>query len=70
MIKNDSLDMQKPPELGGFYLVAGDGLEPTTSGLCVRTYAKYRYDYTMIFGDNRRFLRIIENVFLTIINDY
>jgi len=33
MSDNDSQDTQKPPELGGFLLVAGIGLEPMTSGL-------------------------------------
>ena len=33
MSENDSQNTQKPPGLGGFLLVAGDGLEPTTSGL-------------------------------------
>jgi len=36
----------------------------------VRIYAKYVYEYTMIIVNNRRSLRIIKNVFSTIINDY
>jgi hypothetical protein len=35
------------------YLVAGDGLEPTTSGLRVRIYAKNGYEYTITIEDNR-----------------
>jgi len=35
----------------------------------VRIYTKYRYDYTMIIEDNRRSMRIIQNAFLTIMND-
>jgi len=51
-------------------MVAGDGLEPMTSGLLVRIYANYSYDYTMIIENSRRCLRIIQHVFLTIINDH
>jgi hypothetical protein len=41
-----------------------------TSGIRARIYAKYHYDYTLIIEDNRRSLRLIENVFLMIISDY
>ena len=45
-------------------------MQSYASGLCVRVYAKYRYDYAAIVADNRRSLRIIQHVLLMIRNVY
>ena len=64
-------NQKKPPGwMTSSDLVAGDGLEPTTSGLWVRTYAKNDHGCSVIIENKRRSSRIIRDVFLTIMNLY